>query len=400
MANLTRATDDRLVAGVSAGLARHVGLDPLILRLAFVVAALGSGLGVLAYFAAWALMPGGVHDPDAARDIPPGRSLERATAVGLVTVGSLLLVRQTGIWFADGLVWPATVGAIGLGFVWSQADEVERARWARRAGALQGDPVGSLISGRAAVVRLAVGIALLFVGLGAFVAANDRFAAVGAVAMALLAAAVGAGLLLGPWIARLFRDLAAERRERIRVEERAEVAAHLHDSVLQTLALIQRRADSPSETVALARHQERELRSWLYGGPGTAPDRLGAALAAVVDEAEAAHPVQIDLVVVGDAELDPSTEAVVAATREAVVNAAKHAGVDEVSVYAEADETGVTVYVRDRGKGFDPAVVDPDRKGLRSSITGRMHRHGGTATITSAPGEGTEVVLEVGGERR
>jgi signal transduction histidine kinase len=202
-------------------------------------------------------------------------------------------------------------------------------------------------------------------------------------------------LLLGPWIVRLARQLGVERRERIRSEERAEVAAHLHDSVLQTLALIQRTADSPHETVSLARRQERELRAWLYGARSPTASTVAAALDGVVTEVEALHDVTVEVVTVGDGPLDERRAALVAAVREAVLNAARHSGAAEVSVFVECGPEATTAFVRDRGSGFDVARVPPDRRGIADSIVGRTERHGGRAEIHSAPGDGTEVALGI-----
>jgi signal transduction histidine kinase len=178
------------------------------------------------------------------------------------------------------------------------------------------------------------------------------------------------------------------------------MAAHLHDSVLQTLTLIQRHADeAPGRARMLARRQERELRAWLFDDRAPAdgrPDHLVAALEAVVTEVEDRHEVEVDLVVVGDAELDRRLEGLVAAVREATNNAARHAGVEVVSVYVEVEADRVTAYVRDRGRGFDLSAVEPGRLGVSESIIGRMARHGGRAEVHSTPGEGTEVVVEVG----
>jgi signal transduction histidine kinase len=198
---------------------------------------------------------------------------------------------------------------------------------------------------------------------------------------------------------RLLRSLTEERSERIRSQERAEVAAHLHDSVLQTLALVQR-SDDPQQVAALARRQERELRAWLAGrpAPGQAA-RLAPALEAAAVDVEEHHGVPVEVVVVGDRELDPATEAVVAAAREAMTNAAKFGDGSTVDVYAESSPEALRVFVRDRGPGFDPTAVPEDRRGVRESIVGRMERHGGRALITSDPATGTEVELVLEGER-
>jgi signal transduction histidine kinase len=221
---------------------------------------------------------------------------------------------------------------------------------------------------------------------------EDRHA-IGGIAVAI----VVLGLLVGPWFARLARSLSAERAARIREQERAEVAAHLHDSVLQTLALIQKRAGDPREVAGLARRQERELRHWLLERPGQAEqDSVASALERAAAEVEELHRVPIEVVTVGDAPLDVRLEALVQAAREALTNAAKFAGSERVDLYAEVDANArVEVFVRDRGVGFDPATIPPDRRGVRDSIVGRMERYGGHASIRSESGQGTEVELIV-----
>lgn len=372
----TRAPD-RWVAGVAGGVARALGIDPLVVRVAFGLLSFAGGTGVFLYGLAWALVPEG--DVPGTRRRPDRRTLEQAVGVGMVTVGLLLVLRRLGFFFPDEFVWPAALVVTGAAVAWSKLD-------GRGADLLDG--------GKGVVVRLVAGAVLLSVGIGSFVAHDERFVVITQVLVAVVAATVGAALLAGPWILGLARQLADERRQRIRADERAEVAAHLHDSVLQTLALIQRRAASPSDTVALARRQERELREWLHGRRREVDeDTVAISLRAVADEVEADHAVAVDVVVVGDARTTPATAALVGAVREAVVNAAKHAGVDTVSVYGEVGEAEVTAFVRDRGRGFDVDAVPADRQGIGESIVGRLSRHGGRAEITSGQGEGTEVVL-------
>jgi signal transduction histidine kinase len=205
----------------------------------------------------------------------------------------------------------------------------------------------------------------------------------------------GAGLLAGPWIWGMGRQLVEERSSRVRSEERAEMAAHLHDSVLQTLALIQRSA-SQREMASLARTQERELRAWLYGrAPELAGVRLRDAIDSMAGRIERQHQVSVEAVVVGDAEMDERLRGLVNACAEAVANAAVHSGTTAISVYVEVEEDAVTAFVRDQGAGFDPAVVPADRRGIADSIVGRMERNGGSATVISRPGAGTEVVLKL-----
>jgi signal transduction histidine kinase len=213
------------------------------------------------------------------------------------------------------------------------------------------------------------------------------FASPGAIAAALF-------LVLGPLVWRLAVERDSERTARIRSEERADVAARVHDSVLQTLALIQRHAEEPRRVASLARRQERELRSWLYGDGTTAQGgTLAGALAAAATEVEELHGVRIELASGGDCELSDELRPLVLAAREAMANAAKFSGADEVDVYAECDGTRASVFVRDRGAGFDRGAVSDDRRGIAESIEGRMTRAGGSATVTSSPGEGTEVEL-------
>jgi signal transduction histidine kinase len=244
------------------------------------------------------------------------------------------------------------------------------------------------------LVRLVLGLLLLVAGVSAFVATSDAAAAA---ARGLAAAAVvvaGLVLIFAPWWRRLVRELAEERRERIRSQERAELAAHLHDSVLQTLALIQRRSNDPDGIVQLARRQERELRAWLYGRAGETGERsLADALYVAAEEVEDLHGVPIEVVSVGDHQLGEPLAAMVAAAREAMVNAARHSGGQRIDVYLEVADGRAVIFVRDRGCGFDPASVPEDRKGVSESIVGRMTRVGGTATLQAVPGTGTEVEL-------
>ena len=309
---------------------------------------------------------------------PTGERWEQAAGVALITVGVLLLLRRFGLFFPDEVVWPAAMVVTGAGVTWS--------RLGRSNDLLDG--------GAVVVARLVGGAVLVAVGVGAFAAHGERFVVATQVLLAVAATTLGVVLLAGPWIFGLARQLTDERRERIRADERAEVAAHLHDSVLQTLALIQRRAGSPADTVALARRQERELREWLHGRRRPVDgDTLASALHRIADDVEARHAVVIDVVVVGDAPVDEAVGALVAAVREAVVNAAKHSGAGSVSVYAEVEGDQVEAFVRDRGVGFDPDRVAPDRRGITESIVGRIERQGGTAAVSS--GDGTEVALRL-----
>jgi signal transduction histidine kinase len=240
---------------------------------------------------------------------------------------------------------------------------------------------------------------LLICGLGALLAGRPSHALLRPLAgMTLVVAAIVVGL--GPWWLRIARDLVIERQARARAEERADMAARVHDSVLQTLALIQRRADQPQQVIQLARAQERELRSWLFDGPppGSMAGQgmtLAAGVRLIQQEVEAQHGIAVEAVTVGDCELDDDLGALLAAAREATVNAAKWSGAPVVSLFAEVEPAEVVLFVRDRGRGFDPDAVPGDRKGLAESIHARIARRGGSATVRSVPGEGTEVALMV-----
>jgi signal transduction histidine kinase len=399
---LRRDRDEGWIGGVAAGIARRFGVDVSLVRLALVVAAAAGGVGVAAYALGWLLIPAGDSAPSRVR-IRTGRAaVEVAIGTAFVLVAVLLTFRALGIWFSDAIVWPLVLIAGGGALIWRQSTGGARA--GPQAPGPQPDrataPARARLTaaeGRRAAVaisRTGLGIALVVAAGFVFLHATGALGAARDVLLAVLAAVVVVGVILAPWIVRLVRSLTEERAERIRSQERAEVAAHLHDSVLQTLAMVQRRAGEPAEVAALARRQERELRAWLSGrpAPGQAA-RLAAALEAAAAEVEESHGVAVEVVVVGDRELDAGHEAVVAAAREAMTNAAKFGGGSPVDVYAESTGSRTHVFVRDRGPGFDAGAVPPDRRGVRESIVGRMERHDGRARITSAPGSGTEVEI-------
>jgi len=351
---IERAADGP-VAGVCAGIARALDTDVTLVRLTFGVLALAGGAGILAYVGGWAALP-------APGDGQPGKRRRIAGTVLLVLAGIATL---SGLGLSDAFVWPLAFFGAGLVLLNGTTFGLEERR-----------------------ARFAAGV-LILVGAVTFVATNTRGSATtvlapGAVAVALL-------LVLGPWAWRLAREREAERAERIRVEERADFAARVHDSVLQTLTLIQK---DPTDARRLARRQERELRGWLY--PAVASEgMLAEAVEQAAAEIEELHGVRVEVVTTGDAPLAERTQALVLAGREAMANAARHSGSDEVSVFLDAETDRIALYVRDRGAGFDPDAVAADRRGVAESIRGRMERVGGTVRIVSAAGEGTEVELEV-----
>jgi signal transduction histidine kinase len=390
---IIRSRSDRILTGLAAGLGDVLGVDHVVIRLAFVVLAFAGGVGLIAYLllllvsAEDGSAPGPSSSPDGADGV------KRALAVALVVAGTLLLLRAAGVWFGDAVVWPVALGAAGSALIWARAADTRRARWTQMASRIPRGPVEAVFAGPVSRVRVLVGGLLIGAGVVVLLAVNSPLAALRNVAFAVAVTLVGVGLIVGPGLVRLGRQLAEERRERIRSEERAEMAAHLHDSVLQSLALIQR-ARTPEEMAALARRQERELRGWLYGRI-----ERGGVLATALEEAaarvERMHHVKVEVVVVGDCPVDERLDAVVQAAGEAMMNAAKHAGVSTVSVFAEVEPDRITTYVRDQGRGFDPKGVEGDRRGIAQSIVGRMERAGGTARVESAPGEGTEVRLRL-----
>jgi signal transduction histidine kinase len=343
----------------------------------------------------------------------PRGGLRIAIGAGLLAVSGLLFVRAAGPWPGDAIVWPAVVAVLGALLIWraSGVVPVHRRGWAAHRPPTTSPAVPASTVSPAARVRAlgwpevsrgGLGVTLVLAGGFAFLWANGALRPAGETVLAGLAVLIALALIFAPSWRRLARSLAAERAERIRSQERADVGAHLHDSVLQTLALIQRSAEDPKRVAALARRQERELRGWLAEGDSREHgERLAGALETAAAEVEAAAGGTVEVVAVGDCSLDEPAGAVVGAAREAMLNAAKFAGQAPVSVYAELSAERITVFVRDRGTGFDLAAVPPARRGVRESIIGRMRRAGGGATVRALPGGGTEVEIAIErGDRR
>jgi signal transduction histidine kinase len=386
--SLSRDRSNGAVAGVCAGIAKRAGIDVALVRVIFIALAFAGGIGIVLYGVMWALVPveGGSSRTITLPRVHGRASLEIGVGAGLILLSLLLTFRAVGFWISDAIVWPVVLIAAGGALLWSQAGREPAGPDDEPAAPEEQPVIVASRSGIGVVLVIAAGVAFLNAA-GALSGARNVLLSVFVVAIVL-------GVIFGPWILRMARSLAEERGERIRTQERAEISAHLHDSVLQTLALVQQRSDDPRAVEALARRQERELRAWLgrRAAPGGATT-LGAALEAAAGEVERDHGVRVEVVSVGDASLDERTQALVAAARESMVNAAKFGGGSVVDVFAEAGDDGVDVFVRDRGPGFDLAQIGPDRRGVRESIVGRMERHGGTARINSRPGEGTEVEL-------
>ena len=396
---LRRSRDDRLLGGVAGGVAGRLGLDPTVVRIGFVLAALASGFGVPGYVLGWLLIPAEGEDvPIAARALGDWRGIGLALSVVPVVVVMVILVSALGAGWIGPFVTSLGLGGAGLVLVWRNVGEQERALVSRVLPALHRLGLAGRGTWRGVLVRSVIGAAVAVAGVWLLLLGSNR--AVGRPLGGAVLVVAGVVVAFGPWWLHLVRDLVDERRARAVAEERADVAARLHDSVLQTLALIQRRADQPQQVVKLARAQERELRAWLFdghlgGGAPVGEDSLAGAIGRLEREVEERHECSVETVVVGDCLLDDDLRALLDAGREAAVNAAKWSGAPSVSVFVEVEAAEVAMYVRDRGVGFDPDAVAPDRRGVSESIVGRMARHGGSAEVRSAPGQGTEVVLRM-----
>ncbi|MFD0409930.1 PspC domain-containing protein [Kitasatospora sp. NPDC127116] len=439
-----------MLGGVAHGLAVHLGLPVRWVRIAFVVLFFAQGIGALLYAAFWFVVPIGIGEPsqrggaqwvyvngvfvpaspgvqggllskggqaggwvarmrrllqhtlqgepvgapaEGEEAAPAGKAgqggLGQLAALVMTVIGLIALLNVLGLQTAKPYTWPLLAIGVGVALVWRQADD---SRWQRWFGIEEGE------KRRGAYTRVGAGVLLAVAGTIALLAMQGSGSTLGSVVEASLAVLAGVLVLLGPYGLRLWQDLGAERTARIRAQERAEIAAHIHDSVLHTLTLIQRRAEDPKEVLRLARSQERELRLWLYrpeAAAEAAPDTMAESLRAAVAEVEDRHGVPVELVIVGDCPMDERIAAQMQAAREATVNAAKYGGGGPVQVYAEVEGRTVSVFVRDHGPGFDPDTVPEDRMGVRESIIGRMKRNGGTARVRPAAGGGTEVELEM-----
>jgi len=352
---LRRAPGEGAVAGVCAGIGRSLRVDPTLVRLTFALLALAGGAGIVAYGGAWLAL-----EPESGPAPSPKRRL-----LGYVALAIAGAIALRGFGFSDSLIWPAALCGAGI--------LLARGR--------KGAPVVAGLS------LVAVGV-ILFVDQNATSDGRDAAFQSSAVAIALL-------LVLGPWAWRLAAERNSERVARIRSDERAEMAARVHDSVLQTLALVQRESNDPRRVAALARRQERELRGWLYPDARSDGASLASAIDAAAAEVEELHGVPVELVRTGDVPLDERVEALVLASREAMANAAEHSGAEKVSAFVDVGEDEIAVFVRDRGKGFDTSKLSKRKHGIAESIHGRMARAGGTAGVTSTRGEGTEVELRL-----
>jgi signal transduction histidine kinase len=396
---LRRDTAERLAGGVASGLAVWRGFNIMTVRIVFVLVCLiPSGFCVPLYVVAWLLIPAAGEETSIGhRARSDSRGIALAAGLATLLVFLLFVANVVGNGWVDSYAWPQLVTVAGLVLIWRNGSPEEQATLRRLA-----EPLGSAPNPAArtrwSAIRLVVAGVLILGGAGWLASAHESLALLRPLGAVLLVIA-GIVLVLGPWWLRIARDLSMERQAKVRAEERADISAQVHDSVLQTLALIQRRADDPQKVVQLARLQERELRSWLFEGraPNEADSDMTFAIGVrqIQQDVEARYGVPVEAVTVGDCELDENLNGLLAAAREATVNAAKWSGASVISLFAEVEPDSVSVVVRDRGKGFDPSAVPLDRKGLAESVRGRMARRGGTADVVSGLGEGTKVTLKM-----
>jgi signal transduction histidine kinase/phage shock protein PspC (stress-responsive transcriptional regulator) len=370
---------DRILAGVAGGYAAHWRVEPTVVRAAVGLLTLAGGIGAALYGIGilTTVPPANGASPPVAAPI----NRRREFAIGAATLALLLVARDVGLWPGDGVMIPAALVAVAVTVIWTPG----RTDQASGAARIALHPA----------VRITVGSVLAVAGIAAMADRTGGLADVGRSVSAVAIAVTGVAVLAAPAIGRLVGRLDQERRLRVREEERAALAAHLHDSVLQSLVLIQR-SDDPRQMTSLARRQERELRSWLYGGRTEAqPTTLQGAVEVMTAAIEVDHAVRVDAVTVGDQPLDEAAKAMLGVLREATTNAARHAQVEQVDVYVEVDASSLIGFVRDTGVGFAADSVAADRRGIAESIIGRAERAGGKATVVSTPGGGTEVEIRI-----
>jgi len=396
---LRRSVDDRFLGGVCGGLAARLRVGTRTLRILAVLAVAVGGIGIVAYMVLWVAVPTADESSSiGGRVMGDRRQLQVVLAFSTAVLAVLLVLQALGLNSFGIPAWTVLSGAVGALAVWRGASPAElvRLREAVNAAPVIGSTPDK--GWRLFVVRGVIGAVLIIFGISVLSRADGFSGAALAVLIGAVAFVGGFLVLFAPWWARTLRDLSTERRERVRAEERADMASHVHDSVLQTLLLIQKSAGDPTEVTRLARIQERELRHWLFnpamlGRRADQPATFAVAMADIEREVEDAYGVGIELILVGDCPMDGPTAALVGACREASVNAAKWSGCSEVTVFAEVEHDVVSVFVRDLGRGFEPSQVPVDRQGIASSMVDRMARNGGQVKVSSAPGTGCEVAL-------
>ena len=394
-----RGVQNAIIGGVCGGLAIRLGVKERSVRIVFSLLALASGIGVLVYMVLWLSLPRvNEHEAIAQRLVGRNRQLYRVVIALIAIVAIFFVLHSLGMPNLGVYTWPFFLSLLGLIGVWRGAspDELEHLEKLIRSAPVIG--VASSRGRRNVAFRLVLGAVLIFLGLGILRHLGHAW---GVATPALFAAVVilgGVLVLFAPWWLATLNDLTGEREARVRIEERANVAAHLHDSVLQTLTLIERAAGDEAAVVRLARTQERELRQWLFD-PDYVKDGDSSSFTSMLrhleNEIESDYGVRVELVVVGDGESSDAVTAIVAAGREAAINAARWSGAESVSIYGEVEPTTVSLFVRDQGCGFDVFAVPADRRGITLSIKQRIAQYGGEAVVKSTEGVGTEIELTV-----
>jgi signal transduction histidine kinase len=388
-----------VLGGVCDGTARRLGVSTKSVRIAWSLSVLLFGAGAIAYMALWITVARrGEATSIGSRTVSDRRELQIVLAISTLVLAILIALQAIGLRQLSSIGGPIALTALGGLIVWRKCSSEERLRLQELLNAAPVSGITSSRSWKVIALRATVGITLAVIGV---VLLSKNGSRSGAAAGALLGAIVlGSGFftLFAPWWLRTLRELTSERRERVRAQERADMAAHLHDSVLQTLSLIQRNAGDPIEVARLARIQERDLRSWLFRPAafwtrGELPSTVAEGTADIERDVEDNYGVAVELVVVGDCPLDEPISALLAAGREATINAAKWSKAAIISVFIEVEPDLVSMFVRDLGIGFELDGVPADRHGIARSINERMQRIGGHATVRSTVGEGTEVAL-------
>jgi signal transduction histidine kinase len=396
---LRRSADNFVLGGVCGGLARRLGVSTKTVRVLAVISALFFALGVVVYMAYWILVIRQGEEKSILSRTGSDKREKEILAVSALAMFSLLLALQILGFNVFGFVTLfVTFSALGVLVVWRGASPAEREQLQRTTNAIATIGSSSGEGWTGITLRTVISVVFILIGVANLSRASRQPGAASGVLIGATTLVVGLIVLFAPWWIGTVRGLSKERRARVRAQERADMAAHVHDSVLQTLSLIQRAADNPVEVARLVRMQERDLRLWLvdpesFGVASNPPTTLAEAALEIEHEVEDTYAVSVDVVIVGDCELNPAVLALLGAGREAAVNAAKWSEAPSVKIYIEVEPDKISLFVRDLGKGFDRALVPEDRQGISGSIFERMTRHGGRANIVSSPGSGTEVEL-------
>lgn len=393
---LRRGRDNSILGGVCGGFATRLGIKERNIRVIFALLTLVFGLGVLLYMTFWLVLTRSGEEHSIVQQIFQNRREAQIVLVAFIaTLVLIITLESTGTQTSDGFGWPLLLSAFAAFAVWRGASSDERSHLA---DFFDSTPIigGARSKSRKGIVlRIIVGAALVFFGLDQLNHIGGVWGSAGSALVGTAVLVVGVLVLFAPWWLQNVRELTSERRERVRIEERALMVAHLHDSVLQTLTLIERAAANESDVVRLARNQERELRQWLFS-PETVNDASTSfvgLVGALEHDVENDYGVRVELVTVGDCVPDERVTTLVAAGREAAINAAKWSHAPSVSIFTEVEPHSISIFVRDRGVGFDLDAIPADRRGIALSIRQRMSQLGGDAIIDTTVGAGTEVQL-------